>query len=135
MRHRQGLRFGVLAAIGLAIAGCASPYMSGGSYKSADTFTYVSTPYAPKTITVLDTRTGDEIWSVDIPVGSQLTMQFVPGKGEDTVYLQDLMRYHISDEHRHFGPLASSVSVPDQHSRRVVMTLRPVPEFAPTAEE
>ena len=131
MRYRLALGFVLLAVVAFGSAGCSAPYYPGGNFRSANTFTYLSTTYSPKTISVVDTRTGEEIWTVDLPVGQQLTMQFVEGKGDDPVYLPDLMRYRIGEKRFRFGSLKNAISVPDRTARRVVLKLRPTPEFPP----
>ncbi|MFG0251436.1 MAG: hypothetical protein ACF8NJ_01020 [Phycisphaerales bacterium JB038] len=134
MRTRRALLLGAFAAAAMLLGGCKSAYFPGGNFRSANTFTYISTTSAPKTITLLDTRSGEEIWSVDVPVGHQLTMSFRDGEGDDPVYLPDLMQYRISPERFYFGRLDSQISVPNENSRRVVMTLRPSPEYPPAKE-
>ncbi len=131
MRNWRAVLIGASAAAMLVLSGCKSAYYPGGNFRSANTFTYLSTANTPKTITLIDTRSDEAIWSVDVPVGHQLTMSFREGKGDDPVYLPDLMEYRISPERFLFGRLDSQISVPDEHSRRVVMTLRPAPEYPP----
>lgn len=131
MRNRLIVLLGALAVSAMFLGGCRSPYYPGGFFRSTNTFTYVSEAHSPKTITLLDTRTGEEIWSVDLPVGHQLTISFREGRGDDPVYLPDLMQYRIFAERSRFGRLDSQISVPDENTRRVVMTLRPSPEYRP----
>jgi hypothetical protein len=131
MRNWRALVIGSAAAAALLLGGCRSAYFPGGNFRSANTFTYISTAETPKTITLIDTRSDEPIWSVEIPVGHQLTMSFREGKGDDPVYLPDLMEYRIAPERFYFGRLDNQISVPDEHSRRVVMTLRPSPEYPP----
>ncbi len=134
MRTRRALLFGAFAAAALLLGGCKSAYYPGGNFRSANTFTYLSTSSAPKTITLLDTRSGEEIWSVDVPVGHQLTLSFREGQGDDPVYLPDQMQYRIASERFLFGRLDNQISVPNELCRRVVMTLRPSPEYPPAKE-
>lgn len=131
MHHPRALALSVLATAALFLAGCTGPYSPGGAVASSDTATYISTAHSPKTITVLDTRTGQAVWSLELPVGQQLTLQFIQGKGEDPVYLEDLMRYEIFDEPTTWGNLPNEISVPGRYARRVTVELRPGPEFAP----
>ena len=55
---------GILAA-SFALLGCRS---EGGIGYSADSYTYVSRTWEPKTISVIDTRTGETIWTLELPV-------------------------------------------------------------------
>lgn len=113
----------VCAGISL-LGGCYSP---GGSGFSTDTHTYVSTSWQPYTVTVQDTRTRQNLWSIDVPVGKQLVVHFRAGdgvKGSDT---PDLMEWEIMDAGEMFGQLDNSVPVPAD--RQLLPTLRPTPEL------
>lgn len=116
------------AALTAAAGGC---YTEGGQMMSIDRFTYKSTPAQPKTITLVDTRTGEQIWSYDVPVGQRLSMQFYDGKSEDP-WRSSLMRWDVAPGESIFGELKNQIAVPDRYSRRLDMKLRPAPEL-PTA--
>ena len=74
----------ILASLALS-AGC---YYEGGPLRSIDRVTYVSTSWSPKTVTLIDTRTGESMWSVDIPVGQQLVIDFnAETRGDNTQWL------------------------------------------------
>ena len=70
------------------------------------------------------------VFTMDIPVGSQLTMQFKPGDGDDVVYTPDLLTWQIFDLGTMTGKLRNSMSVPSAASRRIEVSLRPAPEYA-----
>jgi hypothetical protein len=69
------------------------------------------------------------IFTIDIPAGKQLTLDFVKGKGDDPVYSPDLMRWEIFDQGTTTGKLRNAMSVPRAASRRIDMTLRPNIEY------
>jgi len=125
-RRSLGIR-GVLPAALLAAAALSGCYQPGGPYWSADTHTYWSTTWAPKTVSLLDTRTGETIWTAEVPVDKQLVMQFVEDRGRGGE-LPDLMQWEIMDRGRNFGSLSNQTPVPAKHRRRVDLALRPAPE-------
>ncbi len=125
---------GILAAIALA-AGCAGPGLAyrsyhdeGGSGISKDAFVYVSRAHYPKTVTLLDTRTGEAIWTMDVPVGRKLVIDFEVDKAEGTPDRPDLMRWKLMDDSDLYGSLDNAMPVPVASARRLDMTLRTAPE-------
>lgn len=119
-----------LAGAGLA-SGC---YYEGGALVSNDRFTYASTTWQPKTITLVDTRTGEALWSVDVPVGRQLVIDFNSERRVDnTQWLPDEALWDIMPDTRRHGALKNKMRVPPATARRVDVTLRPVPEMPPGA--
>src|SRR5688572_18835336 len=108
------------------LPGC---YVPGGDGFSTDTHTYVSTPWQPYTVTLKDTRTGKDFWSIDVPVGKQLVVQFKKDEGIPNSPTPDLMRWEIMESGEMFGDLDNSIPVPPSDgSRRLDPTLRPAPE-------
>jgi hypothetical protein len=117
-----------LVAAAAALPGC---YHEGGIGVSLDQFTYVSTSWSPMTITVRDTRTSQDIWSMDVPVGSQLVLRFDDDASRDSYY-PALMYWELQDDDVLYDPLSNKIMVPDMHSRRVDMKERAAPEMAPS---
>lgn len=134
--RRNARTFALAALLGAATisAGC---YYEGGPLKSADRFTYASTTWQPKTVTLVDTRTGEALWSVDVPVGRQLVIDFnALRRADNTEWLPDEAFWDIMPDTRRHGALKNKMRVPPATARRVDVTLRPVPEMpsgAPTA--
>ena len=123
----RSLMLSVAAA--LILAGCYSP--SGGWVKRIGAAnTYYSTESRPATITIVDTRTAEPFFTIEIPVGKQLTLNFKEGEGDDPVLTPDLMVYQIFDLGTSIGKLRNSVTVPNQYSRRIDVDYRPAPENA-----
>lgn len=126
-----GLGLGALAILGGCTTG--GPYRSfwteGGSGSSEDAFTYVSTPHQPKTISVIDTRTGEVMWSVDVPVGQQLSMKFYHDREPDNPYAPDLLKWSLWEAGTKHGRLDNALLVPSGDARRVDISLRQSPEF------
>lgn len=121
-------------ALAMLLAGCAWPgYRPGGNQSSADQYTCISTPDAPKTISVLDWTTNTTIWQMDVPPGKQLTMQFYDDHDPKNVARPTLMRWELWPAGQEFGELHNALPVPDKDHRlvRMDMTKRPA---TPTPE-
>jgi hypothetical protein len=122
------------ALLTAGLGGCYSP--SGGAWaRTGGAYTYHSTESQPKTVVVMDLRTDEVIFSIDIPAGRQLTMDFLADEGDDPVYSPDLMRYEVFPIRTGNGKLTNAMSVPGPESRRIDISLRPGPEYAPVPPE
>jgi hypothetical protein len=110
-------------------AGCF--YNEGGLGMSEDKHVYVSRSHQPWTVTVRDTRTGQAFWSVDVPVGKKLVVQFLEGQGSENKFTPDLMQWGLMDESDGYGNLTNSLPVPARDVRRLEPTLRATPELPP----
>jgi hypothetical protein len=134
LRNRTSSTFALAASalLGLAVGGCAYVgWHEGGDMQSNDKHVYVSTSWQPKTVTLLDTRSGEKVASWDIPVGKKLAMQFYDGKNQDDPMYPTLLRYEIMPASQEGGTLHNSMPAPDRYSRRLDWELRPVPEYPP----
>ena len=125
-----------LATATLASAtGCGMAYKTwyheSGSGAAIDQYTYVSRTWEPKTITLMDVRTNEAVWTVDVPVGSQLTLRFYEDKDPANPDTPDLMRWQIQEEGTKFGNLRNTTLVPAAEHRRLDVELRAVPEDPP----
>jgi hypothetical protein len=116
-------------AIILALGGCTTP-KGGFMPYSGGPQTYYSTEMSPKSVTLIDTRTGEELFALDIPVGKQLVVDFDETGGDDPVKTPALMRYEIMELGRQFGRTRNSLTVPGQWSRRLDLTIRKPGEIA-----
>ena len=114
-----------IAAVGLGGSGChrEGPYPG----VSVDEFTYISRTWEPKTITVVDTRTNESMWSVDIPVGQQLVVGFSTGTGPNE-YTPDEIVWGMFPAGKRFGARPNRMPCPPSYARRVDMKIRAVPE-------
>jgi hypothetical protein len=117
-----------LAALaGLAVlSGC---YFNGGPQWSADQGSYISTTNLPQTVSVMDLRTGQEVWSYDIPVDRKLVIDFSKGVGDPTIGMPDKMNWEEWPIDRSFGQPSQVVLVPPASARRVDVKIRSVPEL------
>lgn len=114
----------------IAIGGCG--YAPGGQGRSNDTFTYYSTPHEPKTLTLIDTRTGERLWSCEVPVGQQLVVRFRNLTWSENTG-KDEMRWELMKLGTEWGQLNNSIACPPASSRRLEMTVRAGPEFHPSS--
>lgn len=121
----------LLAALSLGGCGMWSTgaYRPGGAGYSDDTYTYVSESWAPTNVTLIDTRTGQTLWAVEIPVGQQCVMRFYRGAEPDNEVLPDTMRWQLMTAGRESGELYSIAAVPPASGRRVDVSLRRAPEM------
>jgi len=112
-----------LGALALLVVGTLSGCMhrQGGTMFSGpkSAITYYSTESLQKSVTVVDTRTEQPVFSMDIPVGKQLTIQFMADKGDDPVNTPDMMYYQVWDLGTTVGQLRNSMTVPNAASRRI----------------
>lgn len=125
---------GAAALPGAALSGC-STYSPGGSGFADDTYTYYSVPMEPKTITLVDTRTGQTLWTYEIPVNRQLTVRFYEDQSPDTPATPAKLYWREFDIGASFGRLDNEMAVPDYRNRRVDWFIRPATEFPHTPEK
>jgi hypothetical protein len=121
----------LLATLALAgLGGCAnSMWYPGGPLRSIDQYTYESTSHYPQTVSLIDTRTDQVIWTVDVPVDQQLVMRFEKGDGDDNRITPDKMVWDVWPRGQRSGEPQYSMNVPDATARRVDVLMRPAPEF------
>lgn len=113
----------------VTLSGC-NIYRQGGSMRSNDTFTFVSNEFYPVTVTMVDVRTNEPIWTADVPVGKQLTFRFHERQYLDNPANPDAMRWQFFDKPTRGGELNSVMACPDKYSRRMDVSIRKTPEFA-----
>lgn len=130
-QNRFGLSMTALSAAGLLglVTACHRPEGAMLSY-TGETQTYYSTELSPKTIVVVDTRSGEPVFEIAVPPGKQLVFDFVEDGGDDPVETPALMRYEIMERGQAYGRLRNSVTVPAAHNRRVDLSIREGVEYA-----
>jgi hypothetical protein len=125
-----------LAAGALCTSGCAS-YTPGGGGISRDAFTYISTSHSPKSLQLKDTRTGEVLWTYEIPVERELVISFYEGRNRENIEMPDEMRWEEWEKGRSHGTLDNRMPVPEMIYRRIDVTIRkpePSPGRAAAAE-
>ncbi len=129
--HKLIPRTGVSLATLLMVSSLSGCYSEGGMGWSEDQHVFVSRPQQPWTVSLKDTRTGQDVWSVEVPVGKQLVVHFLPKAGAPNSFTPDLMEWGLMDAGTEFERLGNTLPVPPADSRRFDPVLRPVPEFPP----
>ena len=114
----------------MTLAGCYTPEGGWAPYTGGAS-TYISTEFRPCTVTVVDARTDEPFFTIEVPPGKQLTLDFKRGRGDDPILTPDLMRYRVFPIGTIGGSLTNALSVPDAASCRVDVDFRPGPEYAP----
>lgn len=112
----------------MLLGGC---YYEGGPGFSDDRFVYVSRPWQPITVTLRDTRTGQDFWSCDVPVGRKLILYFQDTEGAANDYTPANMVWGLVEETYELGSpdLENNLPVPPWNARRLDVSYRPVPEL------
>jgi len=134
MSNRASRLVPALLIAALAVGGC-SLYRPGGSGWSDDAMTYFSKPYTPATVTLVDTRTGENLWTYEVPVGRQLTLRFYKQQSTKDSHMPDLMRWDELDQGSEQAILRNKMNVPPSSSRRLELTYRKTPEYKTPAAE
>jgi hypothetical protein len=135
MRHLHFIAASLLVLT--AVSGCRL-YAPGGNafFNSPDSAaTWESTEEFPKTITLIDIRSGEQIFVLEIPVGKQLVIDFETGGGNDIVNTPDLMRWELFSVGTGWGALNNAMTVPNRWSRRLDVVIRESSEYAPQGED
>lgn len=117
--------------VGLAACEGVPGHYPGGNIASIDKYVYPSTTDLPQTVTLVDTRSGQAVWSKDIPVGQQLVMRFYAAKGEDPTN-PDRLDWQIMPIGAG-GQMNNQVFVPPSSSRRIDTAFRAPGELPPVA--
>jgi len=116
-------------ALTASLAGCGSVFNAGGDSLSNDNYTYESTTWSPKSVELIDTRTAETLWSVDIPVGQKVTMKFEREHGDRDNSFPDRMTWVVQGLNSDSWRGRQSMLVPGPGSRLVEVSLRPAPEM------
>ena len=103
-----------------------NPYFDGPNSAT----TWESTEEVPKTITVIDTRSGERIFVMEIPVGQKLVIDFTEDMGDNEVITPALMSLELFPSGIGYGPLTNALTVPNRWSRRIDVSIRPSSEYA-----
>lgn len=104
----------------------------GGTHASIDKFVYQSTSELPQTVTIVDTRSGQAVWSKDIPVGRQLVIRFYAEKSDDPAN-PDRMDWQLMQMRQGGTDLSNHVFVPPANARRIETAFRARGEMPPVA--
>ncbi|MAO24974.1 MAG: hypothetical protein CMJ35_05650 [Phycisphaerae bacterium] len=117
----------------LALSGCIKQLVSnepGGNMRSTDSFTYISTPFEPLTVTLYDFRDSEPLWTVDVPIGSKVTVRFLENQAkEGTTRRPDIMQWAIYDKDKRRTDLENKMAVPGSDARMLKVSIRDGVEY------
>jgi hypothetical protein len=129
----------LFSAVGLCAAAALSACQTtdgGGMFASAKgPSTIVSTETIQKSVSMVDLRSGEVFFAMDVPPGKQLTWQFHKDEGDEPVYTPDLMRFEVKEAGDKSGKLHNAMTVPGAASRRVDIDVRQVVQYQPPRDE
>lgn len=123
---RANTRLVRVFAAGLVLASLAS--MSGCLFASQDRYPYVSRTWSPKTVTLMDSRTGQELWRYELPVDMKMRIRFEKGDGDNREF-PDVMRWDVRSTTGSSFKDEGRVPSPPEGVRRIDWYLRPGPEY------
>tara|TARA_B100001750_G_C15424297_1_gene554639 strand:- start:595 stop:1107 length:513 start_codon:yes stop_codon:yes gene_type:complete len=125
-----------LIIIGL-LTGCRMYAPGGNPYTDSpeSATTWESTTEMPKTITIIDTRSGEHFFVMEIPVDHKLVIDFVKNAGDNEVLTPDLMMWEVFPSNTKYGPLSNALTVPNQWARRIDVAIRSSGEYANPATD
>jgi hypothetical protein len=115
-----------LAALS-TIPGCWVPgYTPGGQMASRDIATYESKPGSLKTVTLLNTETGQTVWEVDVPVNMVVVIRFFDNDETSSSPKSSLMRWQFMTpfDASLGGDLNNVIPCPGRGARHVTWRLR-----------
>ncbi|MBM4101382.1 MAG: hypothetical protein FJ256_03850 [Phycisphaerae bacterium] len=124
-----------LAVAALAASCLCGCYSTDGAFmpSTGRGFTYVSTPTQPVTVTLVDTRTNESFYKMDIPAGQQLTFRFSDGTStsDSAKALPVTMSWGMWIAGDQVGSLSNQMTAPPASCRRIDITYRTPPEDPP----
>jgi len=118
-------RNALAATIWLSLATGASVM---GGCSTAETHSYPSTPHMPQTVSLINTATGETIWTCDIPVGKKLDIRFEKRADVAEEQNTDTMTWSISGVATTATGRRNSLKVPPPSHRLLKVTERAAPE-------
>ncbi len=125
MPRNADLRSASVAILVAATALTGGCFLRGGPWYSGNApLTYVSTAMSPKTVSVIDTRTGETVWSMDVPVDTKLVLQFEEDLNPGTPMPARLSWRVFDDREMIFGGLNDTIPAPPVSARRIDMSIR-----------
>lgn len=131
--HKSALTLATMLIMGSLMTGCVKSLVSntpGGSHRSSDSYTYISTPFEPLTVTLYDQRDNEPLWTVDVPIGQKVTVRFLSNKSkEGTTRRPDIMQWEMYDQTKRRANLTNTMAVPGADSRLLRVAIRDTVEY------
>ncbi len=112
----------------VVLLGGTAAFMSTGGCQYGESGQYISTPDSPKTVMIVNTSTGETVWTCDVPVGERLDIAFKnnPKRAQEQGF--DEMTYGLVGIDSRSAARKSTVKVPPPPTRKIVWILREIPE-------
>jgi len=109
----------LLLLLTITLGGCVFWLQPGSQGYDHSKHVWTSTDTLPKTVRLVDTRSDEVLWEIDIPADHWLVTRIKPGraKGGDPQY-PDLMKFRIVEANRIWAHLPNKVDVPPEGARR-----------------
>ncbi len=128
--HRSifsSITLGLGLTVAFTLGGCWSP--GGTRGWSPDSYTIESSSMIPQTWSLKDTRTGETLFSYDIPVGRQLVVKFHKNHTPEDAAYPDLMKWDDWEIGTRFGSPEKELAVPPASARLIEVSVRKSPEL------
>lgn len=123
-------RFALFISAAALLAGCTA-YDTSGPMQSLDVHVYDSTPDRPQTVTLVDSTTGQPIWTLPIPIGQKLVVRFRKNENKKDAARPDVMQWELMPIDQYYERvLDNAIPVPPSYARRLdadVRTAAPPP--------
>ncbi|MEQ9094887.1 MAG: hypothetical protein RIE32_01335 [Phycisphaerales bacterium] len=118
-------RIALVAALSLA----SGAVLLGGCFgNSKDRHPYVSRTFSPKTLVLVDTRTGDELWRYELGVGNSMKITFHDGD-KGNIVMPDEMRWEVKSGQSGEIIEQDAMPCPPEGVRRIDWFERKTPEY------
>ena len=126
---RRSMIFALPMVLASTLLGGCSNLSGMGLSGSYDDFVFASDAMSPKTVSLVDTRTKQTVWSMEVPVGRQIKISFSAGT-DPKVYMPDTMRVTEGKANTNAREFLTRIPCPGPESRRLDWALRSTPEIA-----
>lgn len=104
-----------LASIAMVWGGCA--YSPGGGGVSRDIHPFTSYPHDLKTVSLIDTRIQETLWTFDVPVGKKIVVRFKDDADTGNDNLPAEMTWKLMPAGQRAGHLDNSMPAPPAKAR------------------
>src|SRR6185436_17807064 len=84
-------------SLSLLPAACWSGYSPGGYSSSGNPETYESVAHMQQTVSLVDTTKNETIWTMEVPVGQQLVVQFAENYSKENPSRPALMKWRLME--------------------------------------
>lgn len=108
-----------IAAAGVLVSGCTT---------ANERHSYISTARTAVAVTLVNTATGEKVWSCDVPSGQRLDIRFAQTGKRAEEAGKDEMSWTLSGQGVQAAGRRSTIMVPPPSQRRFDMTQEEIPD-------